>query len=348
MEKVLDKEPGYRLKQVKSAVFKDLIEDWDEASILPKELRKKLKENCPLGIEARIFSSSKEGAIKALFVLQDGLKIESVLLRHKPRSRNSANIHLRKQVEFSLRGEDGRNTVCVSSQAGCPLGCQFCLTGKMGFKRNLDYSEIAEQVVFFARLLKKEGQKISNIVFMGMGEPFLNYDNVLGAIRILNDKDGFNLGARHFSVSTVGIIEGIEKLAGEDLQINLAVSLHAPDDELRSEIMPINKKYPIEKILEAVRDYIKKTKRRVMFEYIMIKGVNDSDEMARALAKLVKDIPLSFVNLISYNPTEIFKPSLSERIKRFKEILEKEGVSVTQRYSFGRELKAACGQLGAC
>lgn len=325
LEKILEKEPKYRLKQVKSALFKDLIEDWQEAGSLPQELRKKLEENCPIGIEAKIFSSPEESSLKALFTLKDGFKIESVLLRHS----------------------DGRNTVCVSSQVGCALCCQFCATGQAGFKRNLGHFEIVEQVLFFARLLRKENQKITNAVFMGMGEPFLNYEEVLRAIRVLNDKDGFNLGARHFSISTVGIVEGIEKLAEESLQINLAVSLHAPDDKLRSEIMPINKKYPIEKILEATKRYIEQTKRRVMFEYIMIKDVNDSDNDAQKLAHLLKDVPLSFVNLISYNPTGIFKPSLPKRIKRFREILEKEGISCTQRYRFGKDIKAACGQLGA-
>jgi len=190
-----------------------------------------------------------------------------------------------------------------------------------------------------------------------MGEPFLNYQNVIGAIKILNDKEGFNLGARHFSVSTVGIVEGIEKLAREELQINLAISLHAPDDKLRSKLMPINKKYPIRKILNAVDDYIAKTRRRVMFEYIMIRNLNDSEENAKTLARLMKKPctrastvqgrPLYFVNLISYNPTGIFKPSLSLRIKKFKEILEKEGVTVTQRYRFGQDVEGACGQLAA-
>jgi len=321
-DKILEKEPKYRLKQAKAAIFKDLIEDWQEAKTLPQELRKKLGEDYPLQIEAKVFNSP-DGAVKALFVLSGGLKIESVLLRHK----------------------DGRNTVCVSSQVGCALCCEFCATGKLGFKRNLNYSEIAEQVLFFARLLKKEKGKITNVVFMGMGEPFLNYDNVLMAIRTLNDKDGFNLGVRHFSISTVGIIEGIEKLAKENLQINLAVSLHASDDELREKIMPINKKYPLEEILMAVKEYVKKTKRRVMFEYVMIRGVNDSDLEAKKLAELLKDIPLSFVNLISYNPTGIFRPSSPERIKKFKEILEEKGISATQRHRFGEELDAACGQL---
>lgn len=330
LEKVLENEPVYRLKQAKELVFRDLIENWNEAITLPLVLREKLNTECPLEIKGDSFVSKDGKTIKAVIILRDNLKIESVLMKHK----------------------DGRNTVCVSSQIGCPLGCSFCATGKMGFKRNLEALEIVEQVVFFGRYLKKIGEKITNIVFMGMGEPFLNYDNVLRAIRILNDKDGFNLGARHFSISTAGITEGIEKVKEEKLEINLAISLHAPNDSLRSKIMPINKKYPIIKILKAVDEYIKKTRRRVMFEYIMIKDVNDADAYAEELASLMKK-PLYFVNLISYNParigfdnpTGIFKPSSQERTTRFKEILEKQGIAVTQRYRFGDDITAACGQL---
>ena len=323
MEKVLEKEPQYRLEQAKKAIFCDLIEDWFKASTLPLSLRKKLNEECPLDIRAQTSTSKDKRAVKVLITLKDGLKIESILMRHK----------------------DGRNTVCVSSQVGCPLNCPFCTTGKMGFKRNLSVLEILEQVLFFARYLKKLKEKVSNVVFMGMGEPFLNYENVMEAIKILNDKEGFNLGARHFSISTVGIVEEIQKLSEGRLQINLAISLHSPDDKLRTKIIPINKKYPLEKVLRAVKDYIKKTNRRVMFEYIMIKDLNDSDECALKLAKLVKKIPLSFLNLISYNPTGVFQPSLPERIRKFKEILEKEGITVTQRYRFGLDIEAACGQL---
>jgi len=323
IEKVLVDEPKFRKKQVKQLVFCDLIENWSEATTLPESLRKMLNEKYPLEIEAENFVSQDGTTIKALITMEDGLKIESVLMRHK-----------------------NRNTVCVSSQVGCPLDCIFCATGQMGFKRNLDKWEIVEQVLFFARLLKKESQKVTNIVFMGMGEPFLNYENVIGAIRILNDKEGFNLGARHFSISTVGITEGIQKLADEKLEVNLAISLHAPNNELRSKMMPINKKYPIARIFEAVDEYIKETRRRVMFEYIMIKDVNDSDDCARDLAKLTKR-KLFFVNLIEYNPTGIYKRSVQERIKKFRQILENEGVTVTQRWHFGQNIKAACGQLAA-
>ena len=315
-------EPAYRLKQAKSALFRTLIESWKEADNLPLALRQRLENEFPMGIKAKTFISKDREAVRALLDLSDGLKVETVLMLHK----------------------DRRNTVCVSSQVGCPLGCLFCATGKLGFKRNLSAWEIVSQVLFFSRYLKKLRQKITNIVFMGMGEPFLNYDNVISAIKILNDKDGFNLGSRRFSISTSGITDGIEKLAEEKLQINLAISLHAPNDELRSKIIPVNKKYPIRKILGAVDDYIDKTKRRVMFEYIMIKDFNDSDAMALELAKLMKK-PLYLVNLISYNPTGTFKPSSPQRTKKFMEILERKGVAVTKRHAFGQDIRAACGQL---
>ena len=322
--KIFEKEPKYRFGQAQKALFQDLILNWQEAIALPLPLREELDKNCPIEISAEIHASKDEKTIKALVNLEDGLAIETVLMRHK----------------------DKRNTVCVSSQVGCAMNCSFCATGKLGFKRNLEIWEILEQVLFFARYLKEFGEKITNIVFMGMGEPFLNYENVMGAVKILNDKDGFNLGARHISISTSGIIEGIEKLAEEGLQVNLAISLHAPDDELRSELMPVNKIYSIAKILNAANDYIKKTNRRVMFEYIMIDNVNDSEEQAKELAKLMSR-SLYFVNLITYNLTGIFKPSSNSKIKKFKEILEKGGVVVTQRFGFGQDIEGACGQLAA-
>ena len=343
LNETLRGEPTYRLKQVRKAVFQDLIDDWDKATTLSLNLRNTLNKECPLPIIGELFVSKDQRTVKTLITLGDGLKIESVLMRYKPRSRKFLTEQVRYGEEFSLRGGD-RNTICVSSQVGCPLGCLFCTTGKMGFKRNLEYFEIVEQVLFFARYLKKLKARVTNVVFMGMGEPFLNYENVMRAIKILNDKDGFNLGARKFSISTAGITEGIEKLAEENLEVNLAISLHAPDDKLRFQLMPIGKKYNIEKILETVDNYIKKTNRKVMFEYLMIRGVNDSEDSARKLAKLMKR-RLYLVNLISYNPTADFQPSPKERIQKFKNILEKAGVYVTERYRFGREIKAACGQL---
>src|SRR4030043_1220690 len=232
---ILKGEPKYRQEQAEKAVFRDLIDSWTQATSFSLELREKLNKNCPLEIKAEAFISKKRDNIKARIILKDGVAIESALMRHK----------------------DGRNTICVSSQAGCSLGCKFCATGKTGFERNLDVLEILEQVVFFARYLKKRKEKISNIVFMGMGEPFLNYQNVIEAIKILNSKQGINLGARRISISTIGIVEGIRKLAEQDLQINLAVSLHACSDKLRLKLIPTARKYPIKKILEAVDYYIR-------------------------------------------------------------------------------------------
>ncbi|MCX6762369.1 MAG: 23S rRNA (adenine(2503)-C(2))-methyltransferase RlmN, partial [Candidatus Moranbacteria bacterium] len=266
---------------------------------------------------------SKDGrTVKAIIELEDGLAIETVLMKHT----------------------DKRNTICVSSQVGCPLGCLFCVTGRGGFKRNLNVSEIVNQVLFFARYLKKKNEKITNVVFMGMGEPFLNWENVSQAIQILNDDNCFGIGARKISVSTAGITEGIEKMADEFPQINLAISLHAPDDKLRGELMPVSIKYPLQKVFQAVDQYIEKTNRKVMFEYVMLKGVNDSEEQAKKLSRLLRR-PLYMVNLIAYNPNGRFESSPPEKIKKFKAILEKEGVFATQRYRFGTDIEAACGQL---
>lgn len=324
LENVLKNEPKYRLEQAKRAVFVDLIENWEEATALPEKAREKLNKECPLEIKAEIIESKDKKTAKAIIFLEDGKKIESVLMKYEK--------------------DKKRNTACISSQVGCALGCGFCATGKMRFKRNLSVDEIIGQVLLWERRLKQENGKITNVVFMGMGDGFLNYDNVLEAIKILNDQKGFNLGARHFSISTAGIVEGINKLADEPMQINLAISLHAPNNELRSKLMPINKKYPIDKILEAVDKYIEKTNRKVMFEYIMIDGINDNEEQARDLAKLMKK-PLYFVNLIPCNPVGEFKASPQVRIEKFKEILKSAGVQVNQRYSFGQDILAACGQL---
>jgi len=321
LNKILEKEPSYRIKQVKLALYDGLIKNWNEVKTLPLSLRDTLNKECPLSIDAQVLASKDKNTIKALITLKDDLKIETVLMKHK----------------------DGRNTVCVSSQVGCPLNCAFCATGKLGFERNLGTFEIVEQVLFFSRHLKGKG-RVSNVVFMGMGEPFLNYDNVIESIKILNDKDSLNIGARHISISTAGVIEGINRLSEEKLQINLSVSLHAPNNDLRSKLMPINDQYSIEELLESVDDYINKTNRKVMFEYLMLKDVNDSNIQAQELTRLMRR-PLYFLNLIEYNPTGVFEPSI--RMKEFKELLEKRGVQVTQRYRFGQNIQAACGQLAS-
>jgi 23S rRNA (adenine2503-C2)-methyltransferase len=344
LEKALANEPKYRLKQANEAVFKNFISDWSEATFFAKELRDSLNKECPLKIEADVLVSKKEDSVKARITLKDGFMIETVLMRHKDPLRPEAS---------------GRNTVCVSSQVGCPLGCLFCATGKMGLKRSLTSDEIIEQVLFFSRYLKKstlshaEGYaKVTNVTYMGMGEPFLNYDNVLKSVKILNDHNYFNIGVRSISVSTAGIIEGIKKLSDESLHINLAISLHAPNNELRKKLMPIANKYSLKDVIGAVDDYIGKTNRKVMFEYVLIKDVNDTDECAKELAKIMNK-KLYFVNLILYNETHstgsgqagVFKPSDTKRVEAFRAILEKLKIRYTQRYRFGDDIQAACGQF---
>lgn len=326
LEHILAGEPVFRIKQAKEAVFKNFISDWDKATFFSKDLRQKLEKECPIEITADVLVSKKEDSVKAKITLADGLEIETVLMGHK----------------------DGRNTVCVSSQVGCALGCLFCATGKMGFKRNLTADEILEQVIFFERFLKIKNSKIknyvTNVTLMGMGEPFLNYENILKSIKILNNKEYFNIGARSISVSTAGIIEGIKKFGQDCPQCNLAISLHAPNDKLRGSLMPINKRYPLKEVMVQVNEYIKKTKRKVMFEYVLISGVNDSNECAKELSKLMHH-KLYFLNLILYNPTGEFKPSKTERVQVFKEILKKSGINFVQRYRFGDDIQAACGQF---
>jgi 23S rRNA (adenine2503-C2)-methyltransferase len=321
----LSKEPAFRLKQALKAVYHDACSSWEEVTVLSKDMRKRLQERCPLEIAVTHQEASDGDTIKALFDFA-GDKIESVLMRH-----------------------DGRNTVCVSSQTACALGCKFCLTGTLGAGRDLQVDEIITQVLYFNRILKAENERVTNVVFMGMGEPFLNYNNVMEAIRKLNDSDWFGIGARKISVSTAGIIPGIEKFMQEDLQLNLSLSLHAPNDKLRSEIMPINRKYPLVELLPIIKKYISHTKRRVMIEYIMLAGVNDSEKQAEELAQVLKEElkELFFVNLIRYNETGKFKPSSTQVVNKFKKILEKNKIEVVERYRFGRDIKAACGQLAS-
>jgi len=335
IQEILKDEPKFRIKQVYEAVFAKFIEDWDEATNLPLALREKLKAECSLAIPAEVLLAADKKTVKAAIDLGDG-KVETVLMRHG----------------------DNHNTVCVSSQIGCLLGCEFCLTGQGGFTRSLNFYEIVEQVLFFARYLKtlpgrgghpsQEGtERVSNIVFMGMGEPLLNYDEVMKAVRFFNDQETFNIGARKISISTVGIIDGIKKLSNEPLQINLALSLHAPDDELRQQIMPVAKNNPLKSLLKAVKSYIDRTNRKVMIEYLMLDKVNDSSAQAQRLADLLKANleKLFMVNLISYNETQKFRTSPDAVINNFKKILEREGVEVVQRFKFGRDVQGACGQL---
>lgn len=319
---LLSGEPKYRLTQVNRAIFVDLAENWDEVTALPKKLREVLQKECSLEIPAEVSVSADKDTIKALIRLADGKFIETVLMRH----------------------EDGRNTVCVSCMVGCPMKCAFCATGEMGLMRKLTADEILTQVLFFARMLKREGERVGSVVFMGMGEPFLNYENVMNAVHVMNNPDGFGIGARHISISTCGIFDGIKKLAEEDLALNLAISLHSPNDEVRRQLMPVAEGYEIKELLEVIDEYIVKTKRKVMFEYLLIHGMNDTDEMALELAKLLKN-KLCVVNLIQYNDTGAFTASSHNQMNRFKEILGKNNVQAVMRHRFGRDIKGACGQL---
>ena len=325
LKTTLNNQPKFRFKQAYKAIFVDLIGDWNDNTTLPLALRETLNNECSLEINAEIFGSKKSETVKALITLEDDQKIETVLMKH----------------------EDGRATVCVSSQVGCPMGCNFCATGKMGFSRNLTVSEIVEQVLFWQRFLnnnEKDPKHVTNVVYMGMGEPFLNYDNVMDSIKMINDKEIFNIGARHISVSTCGLVDEINKFAKEKMQINLAISLHASNNKLRSEIMPINDRFPLEKLMEAVEAYVYNRSRQVMFEYLMIDGVNDSEYHARELSGLMRN-PLYVVNLIRYNQTGKYNPSTPTAIKKFRNILLRAGIKVTQRPTFGTDIDAACGQL---
>jgi len=325
LSSILQTEPKFRFRQAYQALYGELISNWSQASVLPLALRERLNRECPLDLVAETsIDPDDKYSLKTLLTFADGVSVETVLIRHR----------------------DGRHTICLSSQAGCPLGCAFCATGQNGFFRNLSAEEIVQQFIFWARYLKVEnkGESIHNVVFMGMGEPFLNYEQFIKAVKILNDPEKFHLGSRRMSVSTVGIVEGIKKLSTEKLQINLAVSLHAAVDSLREQLMPISKKYSITSILKTVDEYIAKTGRRVMFEYIMIKNINDDEDDAIALSQLMRK-PLYLVNLIPYNPTGKFQASSPARIKAFKEKLESLGIAVTERHSQGRGISAACGQL---
>jgi 23S rRNA (adenine2503-C2)-methyltransferase len=320
---------NYRLTQLYRAATKELVDTLADVTTLPKELRSALAaEGFGLAsVEPAVIAHSQDKqTIKGLFRLTDGNEVEAVLMQH--------------------HGE--RNTVCISSQAGCAYACAFCSTGQAGFTRHLGATEIFDQARYFARLLHGQGRKITNVVFMGMGEPFHNYAAVMDAVRLLNDAHGFGLGHRHITISTVGIVPQIDAFADEGIQVNLAISLHAPTDEVRSSIMPVNRKWSIEELMAACRRYIAKTNRKIFFEYVMLDGVNDRPQDAQALALLMRG-PLYHVNIIPYNsiPDGKLGPTGDERIRAFAAILEAKGVPCTVRTPMGRDIAAACGQLRA-
>ena len=337
----------YRADQVWRSLYKDGVRDFGEITTLSKPLRKSLDTQftiSPLSVETSL-TSSDSSTTKKLFKLHDGELIETVLMRYEPDGHRK-----------------NRKTVCVSTQAGCALGCTFCATGQQGFRRNLRVSEIVDQVIEMDIIARGEDQEeielgkrtkgelqgVTNVVFMGMGEPLANYNNTLNAIRVLNDGQGLGIGARHITVSTVGLIPEIEKLAKEDIQVNLAVSLHAPDDATRSQTMPINKRYPIADLIEACKDYVLRTNRRIFFEYVLLKGQNDSVTQSHKLGVLLRGL-LCHVNLIPVNPTGDgpYERTDLGNAKEFQVGLQEFGIPSTVRMEKGIDINAGCGQLRA-
>jgi len=321
-------EPAYRAKQIWAWLYQHKAASIDQMSDLPAALRQKLAAEAHLGtLEQVTEMHSNDGqTTKRLFKLPDEQLIESVLMEY----------------------DDGRRTACISTQAGCAMGCVFCATGQMGFARHLTDGEIVQQVVAFARQLETEGDRLSNVVLMGMGEPLHNYDNTLRAIRKMTDLNGLGIGQRHITVSTVGLVPAIRRLAKEGLQVKLAVSLHAATDEERSKLLPINKRWPIAVLLDAVQDYIAATGRRVTFEWALINGENDTRDQARLLGQLLRGM-LCHVNLIPLNPTGGYAgtPPDPARVAEFQATLDGYGVTSTVRVRRGIDIAAGCGQLKA-
>jgi 23S rRNA (adenine2503-C2)-methyltransferase len=318
-------QPAYRSRQVWEGLYQHLWIHPEEFTNLPQTLRQSLEKDIrffPLSEEKRLISRGRTTQ-KVLFKLEDGSLIETVLMQY---------IH--------------RNTVCISSQVGCAMNCAFCATGQMGFKRHLTSAEIVTQVLFFARELREAASEISNVVIMGMGEPLQNYDAVMQSIDRLNDPKGFNLGARRITLSTVGLPDQIRRFADEMRQVNLAVSLHAADDELRNQIVPVNRKHPLAAVMDACHYYSNKTDRRITFEWALIAGLNDTPDQANRLVKLTRGLRCH-VNIIILNPTRQFngQPSTQSRADAFKEILDLHNLPCTIRLRRGIEIQAGCGQL---
>jgi 23S rRNA (adenine2503-C2)-methyltransferase len=313
-------EPAYRARQIFLNVHRRGVLDPSEMTDLPAALRERLQGAGSQ--EVRRLQSIDGLTAKLLLRLHDGQEIEV--------------------VEMNTAVEGGRRTICVSTQAGCAMGCVFCVTGQFGFARNLEAGEVVEQVLRFS----SPTRPVTNVVFMGMGEPLANYDETLRAIRLLVHPDGLRLGARRITLSTSGLVPQMRRLADEGLQIGLAISLHAPNDELRSSLMPVNRRWPIAEVLDAAENYVNHTGRRVSFEYTLMSGVNDSDVLADDLARLLRG-RLCHVNLIPLNPTEDpnLHASSSERALAFESRLRQAGVAATIRVNRGRDILAACGQL---
>ena len=322
-------EPRFRAAQILEWLYKSRVTRWDDMTNLPAPLRAKLSAELPLvPLEIVRESGSGDTTRKFLFRLEDAQMIETVLIPASP----------------ALYGEaSDRRTVCISSQVGCAYGCQFCASGLDGWKRNLSAGEIVGQ---FLRAEELGGERINNIVFMGMGEPMANYDNLLRAVGILNAAWGVGLGARHMTISTSGIVPGIRALAAQPLQVRLAISLHGATDEVRSKIMPVNRKYPLAELLAACGDYVRLKKQKLTFEFILIKDLNDTDEQARLLAAHARKLGAK-INLIPYNTVEGLDWERPDEARQteFLAIVRRAGADATLRREKGGDIAAACGQL---
>lgn len=322
----------FRADQILYPLYYKFPKSISELKQLPAEMREKLvTEGYTIGsaIETHRVTSEDGETTKLLLNLSDGTPVETVLIQYEP----------------TKIGGHPRSTICVSTQVGCAMQCIFCATGQMGFERNLKAEEIVAQIIHFADLLQKRNQHVTNLVFMGMGEPLANYDETIRAVRILTHPRGFGIGQRNITISTIGIIPGIDKLAEEDLQIGLAISLHAPNDKLRKQLVPTAMPNSVEELIAAGRRYFKRTGRRVTFEYALIENINDSPQIAKDLAILLEGNG-SHVNLIPINPTagNFHRPS-EKSVLEFEKILRRSGVNCTVRVEKGSEISAACGQL---
>ncbi|PGL68056.1 23S rRNA (adenine(2503)-C(2))-methyltransferase RlmN [Bacillus sp. AFS055030] len=320
------KQQAFRAKQIYNWLYVQRVESFEEMQNIPKDLRLLLEENFTITtLKTLVKQTSSDGTMKFLFELHDGYSIETVLMRH-----------------------NYGNSVCVTTQVGCRIGCTFCASTLGGLKRNLEAGEIVAQVLEVQRAIDEVEERVSSIVVMGIGEPFDNYNGLMDFLRIVNSDKGLNIGARHITVSTSGIIPKIYNFADEGLQINFAISLHAPNSELRSKLMPINRAYKLPDLMDAVRYYVEKTGRRVTFEYGLFGGENDQVEHAEELSKLLKGVKCH-VNLIpvNYVPERDYVRTPKEQIFAFEKVLKNNGVNVTIRREQGHDIDAACGQLRA-
>ena len=315
-------EKPFRAVQVYEGLYKKRYNSFDDMTNISKNLREKLKSDFSFYKIKLIIKQEGRDVYKYLFELEDGNKIETVLMLHN----------------YGI-------SICVSSQVGCNMSCAFCESGRLKKVRNLEAYEIVEQLLIIEEDIKK---RITHVVVMGIGEPFDNYDNVMRFVKIINCGKGIDIGSRHITISTCGVIPGIKKFMKEDGQVNLAISLHAPNDELRTKLMPINKAYHLQELMDVIKEYIATTNRRVTFEYIMLEDINDSEEDAKELVKLLKGINC-YVNLIPYNETENigFKRTKEWKILKFYDILKSNKINTTIRKEFGSSVDAACGQLRA-